>query len=348
MNNGEREAVLTASPAPGDTAASGKIRASGLSLLSGGLDSMLAICVLREQGCRVEAVVFSSPFFNVEPARLAAAALDVPLQIIDFTADIARLVEHPPHGFGRAMNPCIDCHAWMIRRAGERVREQGWDFVATGEVLNQRPMSQNRRSLSLVAEESGCADILVRPLSAQLLEATQPERDGRIDRTRLLALSGRARTAQIELAAKYGLLHYPSPAGGCLLTEKLFCRKLEDLKKHEGLDNPRDLDWLRLGRHFRLPGGAKCIVGRDAGENVRLQQELLPTDLLLRPMATPGPTVVVTGGADEADQALAAAICAGYCDTPGQPVRLRKIAQGLRSDFYAAPVARESAKIWMV
>ena len=322
--------------------------ARGLSLFSGGLDSMLAICVLRAQGCHVEAVTFASPFFNLDTARASAQRLDVPLRIIDFTADITELIEDPPHGFGQTMNPCIDCHARMVQRAGERVREWGWDFVATGEVLNQRPMSQNRRSLAKVAEASGCTDLLIRPLSARLLEATPPEIDGRVDRSRLLALSGRSRRPQAILAAQYGIKAYPSPAGGCLLTERLFCSKLLDLQTHEGLSNVRDLHWLSLGRHFRLPDGAKCVVGRNRVENGLLEKERLPTDIVFDPLSAPGPTVVLSGLASAADEELAASICAGYCDATTVPVRILRVANNERREILAHPLAREVSRQWMV
>ena len=323
--------------------------ARGLVLFSGGLDSQLAVCVLRAQGCHVEGVVFDSPFFNIQAAHAAARSLAVPLQVVGFTADIAELVGHPPHGFGAAMNPCIDCHARMIRRAGERMRELGWDFVATGEVLNQRPMSQSRRALAQVARDSGFADCLIRPLSALLLEPTRPELDGRVDRARLLDLSGRSRHAQAALAEQYGIRDYPTPAGGCLLTEKQFCRKLQDLKDHEGLGNHADLERLRLGRHFRLPGGAKCIVGRNAAENAQLARRLQPGETLLRPLSAPGPHVVVVAGAGDADLDLALGLCAGYCDAGEGPVRLRCAgAGGGARDVSAVRLPRETARPWML
>ena len=263
----------------------------GLSLFSGGLDSMLAICVLREQGLQVEAITFSSPFFNIGPAKKGAATLGVKLNIVDFTDDIADLVENPPHGFGDAMNPCIDCHARMIRRAGEEVRARGWDFVATGEVLGQRPMSQYRLSLGIVAKDCGVADILVRPLSAKLLDPTAPELDGRIDRDRLCDIEGRSRHRQQKLAAHFGVTEYPSPAGGCLLTEKLFCNKLRDIKARGLLHDREELELLRVGRHFALPGGARLIVGRNKADNEHLQRMITNGRLLARPIGTPGPIV---------------------------------------------------------
>ena len=273
----------------------------GLSLISGGLDSQLAICVLREAGAEVEAVTFETPFFASTAARKAAAALGVKLHVIDFTDDEIALVKNPPHGFGGAMNPCIDCHATMIRRAGELMTRLGYDFVATGEVLNQRPMSQNRQSLGVVARTSGLEGRLVRPLSAQLLEPTIPEQEGKLDRTKLLGISGRRREPQFELAKKYGLVDYPSPAGGCKLTEKGFGHKLRDLLEHEGLDERRLVELLLVARRFRLPDGTSVILGRDASENRLLAARRTPSDTLVAPVSVPGPTALLPRVVSESD-----------------------------------------------
>ena len=268
-------------------------KARGLSLLSGGLDSQLAVCVLRDAGAEMEGVTFSTPFFAPDAARKAAAALGIQLHVVDFTDDELALVQNPPHGFGGAMNPCIDCHATMIRRAGELMTQLGYDFVATGEVLNQRPMSQNRQSLGVVERASGLAGRLVRPLCAQLLEPTIPEQEGLIDRSKLLGLSGRRREPQFELARKYGLTDYPSPAGGCKLTEKGFGRRLKDLMVHEGLDDRRLVELLNIARRFRLPDGTGVILGRDANENAALTKARAESDTLVAPISVPGPTALI-------------------------------------------------------
>ena len=268
-------------------------KARGLSLLSGGLDSQLAVCVLRDAGAEMEGVTFATPFFAPDAARKAAAALGIPLHVVDFTDDEIALVKDPPHGFGGAMNPCIDCHATMIRRAGELMTQLGYDFVATGEVLNQRPMSQNRQSLGVVERASGLAGRLVRPLCAQLLEPTIPEQEGLIDRSKLLGLSGRRREPQFELAKKYGLTDYPSPAGGCKLTEKGFGRRLKDLMVHEGLDDRRLVELLNIARRFRLPDGTGVILGRDANENAMLAKACAESDTLVAPISVPGPTALI-------------------------------------------------------
>ena len=276
----------------------------GLSLLSGGLDSQLAVKVLQDAGAYVEGVTFSTPFFSPGAARRAAAQLGVKLHVIDFTDDEISLIESPPHGFGGAMNPCIDCHAKMISRAGELMSALGFDFVATGEVMNQRPMSQNRQALGVVEKCSGLKGRLVRPLSSQLLEPTIPEQEGRLDRSRLLGLSGRQRLAQMELAAKFGLVEYPSPAGGCKLTEKGFGRRLKDLLDHEGLKERRLVELLNHARRFRLPDGSGVILGRDGRENAILKSSATPTDTLVAPVSVPGPTALVPALKSAADLAL--------------------------------------------
>lgn len=270
------------------------MKSKGLSLMSGGLDSQLAVKVLQEAGAEVEGVCFETPFFSSAAARRAAAAIGVKLHVIDFTDDECRLIENPPHGFGGAMNPCIDCHATMIKRAGEMMASLGYDFVATGEVLNQRPMSQNRQSLGVVEKTSGLAGRLVRPLCAQLLEPTIPEREGTLDRTKLLGLSGRRREPQFELAKKYGIVDYPSPAGGCKLTEKGFGHRLKDLLEHEGLGNRKLVELLTIARRFRFADGTGVILGRDVRENTILK-DCREHGALVYTVNCPGPTALVTG-----------------------------------------------------
>lgn len=295
-------------------------KARGLSLLSGGLDSQLAVRVLERAGATVEAVSFETPFFSSAAARRAAAALGVKLHVIDFTNEEVALIKDPPHGFGGAMNPCIDCHAAMIRRAGALMTELGFDFVATGEVAGQRPMSQNAQALKTVEKASGLKGRLVRPMSAKLLEPTIPELEGKLDRDRLLDIHGRSRERQIALAAEFGIVDYPSPAGGCKLTEKAFGRKLRDLMMHEGLDDRALLELLTVGRRFRLPGGSAVILGRDARENAVLEQGTFAA--VLRPAAgVPGPTAAIPVLASEGDRALAQKIVNAYVRGTGEADR---------------------------
>lgn len=298
--------------------------ARGLSLMSGGLDSQLAVCVLQRAGAEVEGVCFETPFFSADAAKKAAAALGVKLHVIDFIADEIALIENPPHGFGGAMNPCIDCHATMIRRAGELMGRLGYDFVATGEVMGQRPMSQNRQSLGVVEKASGLKGRLVRPLSAKLLEPTVPELEGRLDREALLDISGRSRDRQIALAAELGITDYPSPAGGCKLTEEGFGRKLKDLLDHEGLGNRRLVELLLIARRFRLPDGSGVILGRDRNDNAILKEEGA-NGMVVAPVNCPGPTALVPEVKSEGDLGLAAELVCAYskCDRLEGDVVLR-------------------------
>ncbi len=325
-------------------------RVRGISLFSGGLDSMLAVCVLRDQGIEMEGLVFSSPFFSPKAAIKAAQHLGIKLHVLDFTETILKLVRNPPHGFGGAMNPCIDCHANMIAAAGVFMREHGYDFVSTGEVLNQRPMSQNRRSLETVAAASGLEGYLLRPLSAQLLEATIPEQDGRVDRSRLCAIQGRNRQPQMELVKRFNITEYPSPAGGCLLTEKGFCRKLKDLFDHtEGIPAVADVELMKYPRQFRLPEGGRIIVGRNREDNRRLKGLVDQGKTILHTVNIPGPTAAVIASISPADLELAARIIANYGDKGVlTDIVVRVISPTERYEITVAPLAREVFEPWML
>jgi tRNA U34 2-thiouridine synthase MnmA/TrmU len=298
--------------------------------------------VLREQGIRMEGIVFASPFFCIDAAHQAAKALKLTLHVADFTCDILRLVEKPPRGFGSGMNPCIDCHACMIRRAAEMVRERGFDFVSTGEVVGQRPMSQHRHALDLVAKDSGAKDLLLRPLSAKLLPPTPMELDGRVDRERLLALEGRSRKPQMELAKKYGLIDYPSPAGGCKLTEPNYAKRLKELKAHEGLGDLRLIELLKHGRHIRLPEGGRAVIGRNKADNEAIRAVAATDDLTLRCAEVPGPSVLVLAGTSPADTALVLRMCAAYADSAGSETVLIKCYQNGKpvGSHHVAPLPR--------
>lgn len=292
-------------------------KARALSLLSGGLDSILAVKILEEQGIEVVGVTFVSPFFGAEKARHGAEKLGIELRVVDVTDEIMELVRRPRHGLGRQMNPCIDCHSLMVREAGRIMEREGFDFVATGEVLGERPMSQNRQSLDKVADSSGFGDRLLRPLSAKLLAPTRPEIEGTVDRERLLDIRGRSRRPQMALAKRYGITDYVQPAGGCLLTDPAFAARLRELLKMEPDATARDARLLSMGRHFRLPSGAKAIVGRDAKDNARIVGAAERCDALVISDRTPGPAVLVVHSAAECDIDTAARLCASYSDGRG-------------------------------
>ena len=280
-----------------------KMKARGLSLMSGGLDSQLAIKVLERAGAEVEAVCFATVFFDCAQAEKTAEALGVKLHKIDFTNELLRLIENPPHGFGGAMNPCIDCHATMIKKAGELMERLGFDFVATGEVQGQRPMSQNKQALGVVEKSSGLGGRLIRPLSAKLLEPTMREK--------LLDLSGRGRERQIALALEFGIKEYPSPAGGCKLTEEGFGRKLKDLLDNEGLGNRELVEMLLIARRFRLPMKSGVILGRDRNDNAKLKNAS-HLGTVLAPVNVPGPTALIPEVKSTDDFVLAKELVAAY------------------------------------
>ena len=320
------------------------------SLLSGGLDSQLAVCVLREQGIHVEGIVFRSPFFGTGKARKAAENLGIKLHVLDFTPDILELVKAPPHGLGKAMNPCIDCHAKMIFLAGRFMEEKGFDFIATGEVLAQRPMSQNKQSLQVVSKCSQYGDLLLRPLSAPLLPPVKPIREGWVDVEKLPSFSGRNRTPQIALAEHFNLKDYPGPAGGCLLTEERFGNKLRDLMEHEGLEPDSPYIWLlKTGRHLRLDDKTRIIVGTNRSDNEYLKKKAPPEALRICCPEVPGPTVIAPADISEENLQLAGAICARYAKTaPDQPA-LVKVLRGEEEEFFKVlPMSPEKVTEYQV
>ena len=286
-----------------------------LSVFSGGLDSMLSAQVLREQDIDVLALFFETPFFSSTTARKSAATINLPIEIIDITKDHLGIVKKPKHGYGGNMNPCIDCHAMMLRRAGEMLEEKDARFLITGEVLGQRPMSQNRQSLATVASESGFEGLILRPLSAKRLPITIPEEKGWVNRDLLKGFSGRSRKPQMALARAFNVKEYPSPAGGCLLTDKEFSRRLQDLFTHETKREIRDIELLRVGRHFRLNPQTKLIVGRNRSENQAIRDLFREGDALLWSDGVPGPTVLLVGERSPALESQAAVFTASYSDT---------------------------------
>ncbi|MFH1090308.1 MAG: tRNA 4-thiouridine(8) synthase ThiI [Pseudomonadota bacterium] len=295
--------------------------AIGYGIFSGGLDSLLSARVLADQGVEVRLLTFVTPFFGAEKALISGQALGLAPKIIDITPDHLQMLPHPKHGFGRFMNPCIDCHALMFRRAGEIMQQEGGDFLFSGEVLGQRPKSQNPRALTIVARESGFGDYILRPLSAVLLPPTRIELHGLVDRSKLLDLSGRSRKRQMALAEKFGLSEYPTPAGGCLLTDPIFSRRLAELLAHSPRLEAREVELLKWGRHFRLPHGHKLVVGRNQPENDILEQLSQPGDLVLKAADFPGPSVVFSPAGQDGqglrpDLDLAASITLSYSDAP--------------------------------
>ena len=291
------------------------IRALGL--CSGGLDSMLAGLVLREQGIDVTWVTFETPFFNAAKARKASELTGIPLLVRPIFNVYMKMLKDPPAGYGKTMNPCMDCHALMFKLAGELMQEKNFDFLFSGEVLGQRPMSQNKSSLGYVEKHSGFKGYIVRPLSAKNLPLTLPEKEGLVDRDRLLDISGRGRSRQIKLAEEFGIADYPAPAGGCLLTDKNFSNRLRDLFDHQAECTEEELHLLKHGRHFRLNPDTRLIVGRTEGDNQNILKFHYPAaDTVIDVKDYPSPIALVPHGAKKESVQLAAAICVGYSKAP--------------------------------
>lgn len=291
----------------------GRSNARALGLFSGGLDSILAAKVLMDQGIDVIAVSFKTPFFGPERAAQAARDIGIPLLVRDITVPHLEIVRSPRYGYGAHMNPCIDCHGLMVQEALKIVRAAGFDFIFTGEVLNERPMSQTRNSLRAVAKLSGAPDLLLRPLSARLLPETAPERMGLVRRAMLLDIQGRSRTRQLALAEHYGIKEFPTPAGGCVLTDANFSRKLKELFHQDSKVSVKDIELLKVGRHFRIQG-RKVIIGRNKDENQVLRKWTGEHDILLSAEHVPGPVALVCGGGPPELLSVVAGICVRYSD----------------------------------
>lgn len=290
-------------------------------LLSGGLDSTLAAKVLLEQGIEVCAINFTSPFCLCTPKNAGCAAVvkaveelgQIDLKRVALGDEYLHIVQHPRHGYGSGLNPCLDCRIMKIRKAGEYMCEIGASFVFTGEVLGQRPMSQHRDALRIIDRESGLEGLIVRPLSAKLFPPSIPEQKGWIDREKLLAISGRSRKTQIGLAASYGIAEYPCPAGGCLLTIAGFVRRMKDLMTYSEV-NVHEVALLKVGRHFRLIPQVKLVVGRNQDENERLLKLARRDDLCFEPLEVNGPIGLGHGDFTDAILQKSVSIIARYCD----------------------------------
>lgn len=283
-----------------------------LAMISGGLDSILAARLMMEQGIEVIGVCYESYFFRADNARKMAKQIGMPLITIDFSKEHMEMVKNPKHGHGKNMNPCIDCHAMMMKYTGEILEKYNADFIITGEVLNQRPMSQNKISLDVVKKESGFGDKILRPLCALNLQETKMEKDGLVDRSKLMDLHGRTRTVQMELAEKWGIVDYPSPAGGCKLTEPNYSNRLRELLSHNNNPEEKELTLLKIGRHFRTNNGVKIISTRTEEEGQEIKKCLTPKDTVFLTSDYSGSFIVAIGNLKEEDIEIAASICGRY------------------------------------
>ncbi|MDD5464802.1 MAG: tRNA 4-thiouridine(8) synthase ThiI [Candidatus Omnitrophica bacterium] len=291
-----------------------KIKA--LALISGGLDSLLSAKLVHDQGVEVIGVHFKIPFCKLNIRKVFP---DIGIEIIevDLSQEFLKLIEEPCYGFGANMNPCIDCKILMFSKARELMSRMGAKFVITGEVLGQRPMSQNKQALKLIKRQSGLDDLLLRPLSAKFFPPSLAEKEGWVKREELFNFNGRRRTAQMQLAKDLGLLKYSTPAGGCLLTDPCFCRRLQELLSHKELDLD-NLALLKVGRHFRIGNNARLVVGREKDENDLLMRLARPGDYLFGPQKDlAGPTALARGLITPELTFLASEITSAYTDAVG-------------------------------
>ncbi len=290
-----------------------------VALLSGGLDSTLAAKVVLDQGIELEALNFLTVFCNCThrgetclASKKAVEGLGIPLKVLNVSEEYLDVVKHPKHGYGRNMNPCIDCRIFMLKKAKDHMESSGASFIITGEVLGQRPMSQRKEAMRLIEKEAGLKGLILRPLSAKFLPVSLPEEKGWVDRQKLLDITGRSRKPQIMLAERYGVRDYPCPAGGCLLTDPNFAKRIRDLMVHEPHFTLNDVHLLKVGRHFRLSPDLKLVVGRDEGDNQKLQVFAQEQDILLKVRHAPGPLSLLRGRTGDDGVHKAAAITVRY------------------------------------
>ena len=294
-----------------------------VALLSGGLDSQLAIRMMQEQGFEVSAVAIKTPFCDFDcgrgcgfEIRERADDLNVNLKTVYLGDEYIEMLKHPKYGIGSGFNPCIDCRAMMFDAAKKHMDEIGAEFIISGEVLGQRPMSQHGPALRTIEKASGLVGKIVRPLSAALLPETDPERNGLIKRENLGMIKGRTRRAQLDMAKKYGIENPPNAGGGCLLTDPSFGLRAKDLFEHTETPTINDVDLLKIGRHFRLDEQTKFVVGRNKDENEMIKAIALPGDILFQARDHMGPVSILRGKNIDAYVKFASSITLRYSDAP--------------------------------
>ncbi|MCP5104896.1 MAG: hypothetical protein GY950_16030 [bacterium] len=331
---------------------SSAIKAIGL--LSGGLDSTLAVKVMVDMGIHVTALNFISPFCACthkgcqHEATRIANEFGIEIKVLSKGNDYLDVVRNPRHGYGKNMNPCIDCRIFMLKKTKQYMKETGASFIFTGEVLGQRPMSQRKSPMMLIEKEAGLEGLILRPLSAGLLKPSIPELKGWVDREKLLGISGRSRKPQFQLADKLGIKDFNCPAGGCRLTDAKFALRLKESFKH-GESSMRDVKLLKYGRHFRLPGGAKVIVGRNEKENTVISSMAEGNELMLETMDCGSPITLLKGSdskADGKDLGMAASLCVTYskCDHESPRVKVFN-KDGFEKYVSSKPVLHEEMDI---
>jgi tRNA-specific 2-thiouridylase len=306
------------------------VNSKAVALISGGLDSVLAAKVVMEQGFDVIGLYFTSAFsksYGKEeetPASRVSKAIGIDLRVVDMGQDYIDLIRNPVHGYGKHINPCIDCKIFMLKRAHAIMKAVDAPFVITGEVLGQRPMSQRRDTLNVIERDAGMKGFVLRPLSAALLPRTKAEVDGLIHREKLLGISGRSRTIQLRLAERYGIKGYSSPAGGCLLADRNFSEKLRDLFDDKVAVTSPDIRLLTVGRHYRLDSGAKIVLGRDNKENTLLLSLVPHGYHLFTPVDFPGPIALLAGTpTQDIKQTIGRLIITYSKQVPGRTYRIK-------------------------
>lgn len=323
-----------------------------VALLSGGLDSQLAVKMMQKQGFEVSAVAIKTPFCDFDcgrgcgfEIRERADTLGIDLKTVYLGDEYIEMLKNPKHGFGSGMNPCIDCRAMMFKAAKKQMDEIGAEFIISGEVLGQRPMSQHGPALRTIEKESDLEGIIVRPLSAALLPKTEPEKNGLIKRENLGMIKGRSRKVQLQLAKEYGIENPPNAGGGCLLTDPSFSLRAKDLFYHVEKPTTNDIDLLKIGRHFRLDGSTKLVVGRDHNENEMIKSLALPNDILLEARDHVGPISILRGKNNDVYVNFAAQITLRYSDSPKEESTIVVIEKNGKKSEILAERVDESAYV---
>jgi len=329
-----------------------------IALLSGGLDSTLAAKIIMKQGVELEGLNFMTVFCTCTnrgesclASQKAVNALGIPLKVFNVSDEYLNVVKHPKHGYGRNMNPCIDCRIFMLKKAKAYMKEARASFIVTGEVLGQRPMSQRRDAMRLIEKEAELEGFIVRPLSAKFLPITIPEKEGWINRENLLGIQGRSRKPQIKLADHYGIHDYPCPAGGCLLTDPGFARRMKDLIFHNPNFSLNDVHILKIGRHFRLSPHLKLVVGRNEEDNRKIQTFAQKGDILLKTFHHPGPLSLLRGEPNGIEIEKAASITVRYSkakDLKRVEILYRKVKEESNRSIFVSSIPDERFKDLMV
>lgn len=289
----------------------------GILLFSGGLDSLIAARLLQDQGIELTGFHVILPYFppDIDPETLEAAlyarSIGLPMVYHKAGDEYLGILRNPAHGYGKHVNPCIDCKIYCIRKAADLMKQTGADFVASGEVVGQRPMSQMKHMLRHIEKESGIEGRLLRPLSARILEPTIVEREGLVDRDRLLNINGRGRGRQMELARHYGIEKYSSPSGGCLFTDTFIAPRIRDLLEHHADVTTSEIFLQTVGRHFRINNGFRITVSRNETENAILEKYMDSASFVFIPDFR-GPVVLGSGTPDEKDLHTAMSIISRY------------------------------------